>query len=76
MLVLLDLIGGRNPTFSSFYENTHGLHAILVQIEKNLRADGKLEGNNNLFLNRINGGLVDDDHRPFLEEGKFVLIKD
>ncbi|XP_017100604.2 glutaminyl-peptide cyclotransferase [Drosophila bipectinata] len=73
VLVLLDLIGARNPTFSSFYENTHGLHSSLVQIEKSLRAAGKLEGNNNMFLNRVSGGLVDDDHRPFLEEDVPIL---
>lgn len=74
VLVLLDLIGARNPKFSSFYMNTHGLHSSLVQIEMNLRAAGKLEGNNNMFLNQISGGLVDDDHRPFLEDSKFAFI--
>ncbi|KAH8300754.1 hypothetical protein KR059_001810, partial [Drosophila kikkawai] len=73
VLVLLDLIGARNPKFSSFYENTHGLHTSLVQIEKSLRSAGQLEGNNNMFLNRASGGLVDDDHRPFLEENVPIL---
>ncbi|XP_026848753.1 glutaminyl-peptide cyclotransferase [Drosophila persimilis] len=73
VLVLLDLIGARNPKFSSFYENTHGLHSSLVQIEKSLRAAGRLEGNNNMFLNRLSGGFVDDDHRPFLEENVPIL---
>jgi len=74
VLVLLDLIGAKNPKFSSFYENTHGLHSSLVQIEKSLRSAGQLEGNNNMFLNRVSGGLVDDDHRPFLDESKFDLL--
>ncbi|XP_017129614.1 glutaminyl-peptide cyclotransferase [Drosophila elegans] len=73
VLVLLDLIGARNPQFSSFYENTHGLHSSLVQIEKSLRSAGKLEGKNNMFLSRASGGLVDDDHRPFLDENVPVL---
>lgn len=73
MLVLLDLIGARNPKFASFYENTNGLHSSLVQIEQALRVAGQLEGNNRMFLNRPAGGLVDDDHRPFLEENVPIL---
>ncbi|XP_023164070.1 glutaminyl-peptide cyclotransferase [Drosophila hydei] len=73
VLVLLDLIGARNPTFSSFFENTDGLHSSLVQIEQTLRASGQLEGNNKMFLNRPAGGFTDDDHRPFLEENVPVL---
>ncbi|KAH8365749.1 hypothetical protein KR093_004005, partial [Drosophila rubida] len=73
VLVLLDLIGAPNPKFSSFYENTHGLHNSLVQIEKSLRAAGRLQGNNKMFLNRPAGGLVDDDHRPFLEQNVPIL---
>ncbi|EDW69538.1 glutaminyl-peptide cyclotransferase isoform X2 [Drosophila virilis] len=73
VLVLLDLIGARNPKFSSFYENTHGLHSSLVEIEQTLRTAGRLEGNNKMFLNRPAGGLVDDDHRPFLEENVPIL---
>ncbi|XP_064544502.1 glutaminyl-peptide cyclotransferase isoform X2 [Drosophila montana] len=73
VLVLLDLIGARNPKFSSFYENTHGLHSSLVEIEQTLRTAGQLEGNNNMFLNRPAGGLVDDDHRPFLQENVPIL---
>ncbi|XP_017071674.1 glutaminyl-peptide cyclotransferase [Drosophila eugracilis] len=73
VLVLLDLIGARNPKFSSFYENTHGLHSSLVQIEKSLRTAGQLEGNNKMFLSQVSGGLVDDDHRPFLDENVPVL---
>ncbi|SPP77504.1 glutaminyl-peptide cyclotransferase [Drosophila guanche] len=73
VLVLLDLIGARNPKFSSFYENTYGLYSSLVQIEKSLRAAGQLQGNNNMFLNRLSGGFVDDDHRPFLEENVPIL---
>ncbi|XP_062129358.1 glutaminyl-peptide cyclotransferase-like [Drosophila sulfurigaster albostrigata] len=73
VLVLLDLIGARNPKFSSFYENTHGLHSSLVQIEQSLRSAGHLKGNNRMFLNRPAGSLVDDDHRPFLEENVPIL---
>ncbi|XP_030241617.1 glutaminyl-peptide cyclotransferase [Drosophila navojoa] len=73
VLVLLDLIGARNPKFASFFENTSGLHTSLVQIEQTLRASGQLEGNNKMFLNRPAGGFTDDDHRPFLEENVPIL---
>ncbi|XP_034483808.1 glutaminyl-peptide cyclotransferase [Drosophila innubila] len=73
VLVLLDLIGARNPKFSSFYENTHGLHSSLVEIEEELRKAGKLQGNNKMFFNRPAGGFVDDDHRPFLQENVPIL---
>jgi len=71
--VLLDLIGARNPKFSSFYANTHGLHTSLVEIEQELRKAGKLQGNNKMFFNRPAGGFVDDDHRPFLQENVPIL---
>ncbi|KAL7734807.1 hypothetical protein ACLKA6_011089 [Drosophila palustris] len=73
VLVLLDLIGARNPKFSSFYQNTHGLHTSLVEIEQTLRAGGQLQGNNKMFFNRPSGGFVDDDHRPFLQENVPIL---
>ncbi|XP_017844316.1 glutaminyl-peptide cyclotransferase isoform X2 [Drosophila busckii] len=73
VLVLLDLIGARNPRFYSFYQNTQGLHTNLVQIEETLRAAGQLRGKNRMFFNQPAGGFVDDDHRPFLEQNVPIL---
>ncbi|EDW73411.2 uncharacterized protein Dwil_GK17529 [Drosophila willistoni] len=73
VLVLLDLIGAPNAKFSSFHQNTHGLHTSLVQIEQSLRKAGQLQGNGKMFLSLPSGGQVDDDHRPFLEENVPVL---
>lgn len=73
VLVLLDLIGAANAKFYSFYENTQGLHSSLHQIERRLSKSKQLEGTNFMFMNSRAGGLVDDDHRPFLEEDVPIL---
>lgn len=75
VLVLLDLIGAPNPKFYSFYANTDGLHKSLHDIERSLAKQKLLEGKNFMFMNRPAQGLVDDDHRPFLQESKFNLLK-
>lgn len=73
VLVLLDLIGAPNPKFYSFYANTDGLHKSLHDIERSLAKQKLLEGKNLMFMNRPAQGLVDDDHRPFLQESKLNL---
>lgn len=70
-MVLLDLIGSANPKFSSFYPNTHGLHASLADIEQDLIKQNLLEGHNRMFFKRAAQGFVDDDHRPFLQESMY-----
>lgn len=72
-LVLIDLIGGRNPLFYSFYENTDGLHDRLVKIERHLHQAKLLPSRNYMFLPQSNFASIDDDHRPFLEQGLFNL---
>ncbi|XP_053952621.1 glutaminyl-peptide cyclotransferase-like [Anastrepha ludens] len=73
VLVLLDLIGAANTKFYSFYPNTYGLHHTLSEIELSLSAAGQLEGRNLIFMKRPTSGLVDDDHKPFLQRNVPVL---
>lgn len=73
VLVLLDLVGAVNSKFKNFYFNTESLHGGLVQIERDLRKENLLENRNNMFLPEYAHGLIDDDHRPFLEKDVPVL---
>lgn len=73
VLVLLDLIGAKNPKFFNFDPRTQQLHSSLVQIERQLARSGKLTGNNFMFLQKSKFGAIDDDHRPFLEQGVPVV---
>uniref|UniRef100_T1GBM7 glutaminyl-peptide cyclotransferase n=1 Tax=Megaselia scalaris TaxID=36166 RepID=T1GBM7_MEGSC len=71
-MILLDLIGAANTKFHSFYPNTHRLHESLYKIERFLNQNHLLEGNNSFqFLKSYANGIVDDDHRPFLEKSMY-----
>lgn len=79
MFVLLDLLGAKNPSISSFYENTDWAHKKLKELEKNLRKlkltkykrsqDSWFPRPGRFFL----GGQLGDDHEPFLQRGVPVL---
>lgn len=66
--VLLDLLGGPNPKFYNFYDNTADLHLRLIQIERHLHDNKLISGNSYMFKQQYSWGGVDDDHRPFLEK--------
>lgn len=72
VLILLDLIGSKNPQFYSYFSNTNSLHSRLIQIEKKLN---ELNPNYyaNYFKNRRGLGLIEDDHIPFLQKGVPIL---
>lgn len=79
-MILLDLIGAPNPKFYNFYENTEPLHLRLVEIEKYLHTKKFITSKTYMFVPQVSYGLVDDDHRPFLEKSisrpnQFKLIK-
>lgn len=79
MFVLLDLLGAKNPSISSFYENTDWAHKNLKELEKNLRKlkvtkykrsqDSWFPRPGRFFL----AGQLGDDHEPFLQRGVPVL---
>lgn len=75
-MVLLDLIGASNTKFHSFYHNTHRLHESLYRIERFLHQTQLLEGNGSFqIMKSYANGVVDDDHRPFLEKSKWIYVR-
>ncbi|XP_001167364.3 glutaminyl-peptide cyclotransferase isoform X2 [Pan troglodytes] len=76
LLVLLDLIGAPNPTFPNFFPNSARWFERLQAIEHELHElgllkDHSLEGR--YFQNYSYGGVIQDDHIPFLRRDVPVL---
>ncbi|CAO1619813.1 unnamed protein product [Parajaminaea phylloscopi] len=82
-LVLLDLLGAKDPTVPSYFASTHWLFNELVSAEERLRSAGVLwpasspspEGSKSFFKHsdRAMGGGIEDDHLPFLANGVPIL---
>uniref|UniRef100_A0A8C3KXC1 Glutaminyl-peptide cyclotransferase n=1 Tax=Chrysolophus pictus TaxID=9089 RepID=A0A8C3KXC1_CHRPC len=76
LLVLLDLLGARNPAIHSHFPQTHHWFLRLVAIEKHLRRLGLLHASPHdqpFFSLSPAPGPVEDDHIPFLQRGVPVL---
>lgn len=83
-LVLLDLLGARDPTIPSYYDSTNWLHDELIDIEKRLKDANLLYPKDLSEKEKINKksffkknqnwhGGIEDDHLPFIAEGVPVL---
>nr|XP_058934244.1 glutaminyl-peptide cyclotransferase isoform X2 [Kogia breviceps] len=76
LLILLDLIGAPNPTFPNFFPNTARWFHRLQAIEHELHELGLLKDHSwerQYFQNYGYGGVIQDDHIPFLRKGVPVL---
>nr|KAF6430140.1 glutaminyl-peptide cyclotransferase [Molossus molossus] len=76
LLVLLDLIGAPNPTFLNFFPNSARWFDRLQAIELELHELGLLKHHSlekRYFQNHGYGGVIQDDHVPFLRRGVPVL---
>lgn len=78
VLVLLDLLGAPNPTIPSYFRETDWLHRKFSAIEDRLERLGTLKnsGPQKIFVRPPMfqyGGLIGDDHVPFLRKGTHVL---
>uniref|UniRef100_A0A452UGR1 Glutaminyl-peptide cyclotransferase n=1 Tax=Ursus maritimus TaxID=29073 RepID=A0A452UGR1_URSMA len=76
LLVLLDLIGAPNPTFPNFFPQTARWFDRLEAIEHELYKLGLLKDHSSerwYFQNYDYGGVIQDDHIPFLRRGAPVL---
>ncbi|XP_048392863.1 glutaminyl-peptide cyclotransferase-like [Stegostoma tigrinum] len=76
LLVLLDLIGGPNPRFPSYFPNTARWHKRLQLIERRLHRQGLLNDHPNevkYFWTKMQAGHIDDDHTPFLQRDVPIL---
>lgn len=85
LFVLLDLLGAANPRIPSYFPTTHWAYVKMAEIETRLR-DSKLfasssdqaifhEKSKNVHLSnqRWLGGMVSDDHLPFMHRGVEIL---
>ncbi|KAF9246387.1 hypothetical protein BU15DRAFT_40185 [Melanogaster broomeanus] len=82
-LILLDLLGARNPTIRSYFIDTAWLFDAMASAEQRLHESGMLVDSadapafRSFFLprkgNEFNFGYISDDHVPFLRKGVNVL---
>ncbi|XP_078413414.1 glutaminyl-peptide cyclotransferase isoform X2 [Cetorhinus maximus] len=76
LFILLDLIGGSNPRFPSYFPNTARWHKRLQLIERRLHRLGVLNDHPNevkYFWTKMGAGHIDDDHTPFLQRDVPIL---
>ncbi|XP_055619496.1 glutaminyl-peptide cyclotransferase-like [Toxorhynchites rutilus septentrionalis] len=76
LMVLLDLIGGENPKFYSFFDNTKNYHRRLSNIESSLRKSRLLlkdPKSNQMFIDKVALNRIEDDHLPFLKRNIPIL---
>lgn len=78
VFVLLDLLGAPNPSIPSYFRETDWLHRKLSAIEDRLDRQDLLQraGTTKIFARPPMfqyGGLIGDDHMPFLRRGTSVL---
>ena len=82
-LILLDLLGAKDPRVQSFFLDTAWLFDKLVSSEKRLSESGVLglnaevKGLKSFFVPRVdalhNYGFIEDDHVPFMQRGVSIL---
>jgi len=74
-MVLLDLLGTRNPKFYNFFESTSHWHTLLVDAENALRKNRLWTGNRSekYFQTRRSYGGIEDDHIPFVRRGVDIV---
>jgi glutaminyl-peptide cyclotransferase len=82
LFLLLDLLGSSHPAVPSYFKTTHWAYKNMASVEERLRKANKLkskvEGN---FLwesdknehDRWAGGMIEDDHIPFMARGVDIL---
>lgn len=72
MMMLLDLMGASQPTFTNFFDVTTPAYYRLNKLENKLRTSGFLKSEEpyQMFLdNNDTTHHIEDDHIPFLERG-------
>ena len=83
LFVLLDLLGAKDPVVPSYFKTTHWAYQHLADVEARMHNTGGILKSNRgrRFLpeafktndNRWIGGMIEDDHLPFLLRGVEVL---
>ncbi|KAL8970154.1 MAG: hypothetical protein Q9183_001659, partial [Haloplaca sp. 2 TL-2023] len=89
LFVLLDLLGSKNPVVPSYFKTTHWAYQKMASLEQRFRALSLFESaakstskrDNKPFLPESDkkgdarwlGGMIGDDHEPFLDRGVEIL---
>lgn len=82
LFVLLDLLGSSSPKVPSYFKTTHWAYKRMAEAEARLRKLGKFQSSSSsLFLPEAAkdeekmwlGGMVEDDHVPFMLRGVEIL---
>ncbi|KAL9596860.1 MAG: hypothetical protein Q9219_005530, partial [cf. Caloplaca sp. 3 TL-2023] len=88
LFVLLDLLGSEKPTIPSYFKTTHWAYKKMATLEQRLRSLSLFTSSSKAsskrdeqhFLtdfaktdDRWLGGVIEDDHLPFMERGVDVL---
>jgi hypothetical protein len=84
LFTLLDLLGSANPTLPSYFKTTHWAYRHLASLETRLRQAGVFtsaasnrawfhEADKNPDTGNFMGGMVQDDHLPFMARGVEIL---
>lgn len=81
LFVLLDLLGGPDPSVPSYFQTTHWAYKNMATVESRMRSLGLLETNpKDPFLpeagklnEHFGRAYVGDDHQPFMARGAPVL---
>ena len=80
LFVLLDLLGSRDPKVPSYYKVTHWAYKKMADLEKRLRQHSLFRSSGSPWFydldksnDRWMGGMIGDDHVPFMARGVDVL---
>ena len=80
LFVLLDLLGAAGPRIPSYYKTTHWAYKRLAILEQHFRDLSAFNSSGNSWFpdvrkdeDRWMGGMVQDDHLPFMARGVEVL---
>lgn len=85
LFTLLDLLGSSNPRVPSYFKTTHWAYLHLAEIENRLRSLSLMqspeakgsrwfhEKEKNTYTGSFMGGMVQDDHLPFMARGVEIL---
>ena len=80
LFMLLDLLGSRNPKIPSYFKVTHWAYKKMADLEKRFRDAALFASTGSTWFydldkgnDRWMGGMVGDDHVPFMARGVDVL---
>ena len=80
LFVLLDLLGSKNPKVPSYFKVTHWAYKKMADLEKRLRDHSLFESSGSPWFYDLDkgngrwlGGMIGDDHVPFMARGVDVL---